>query len=193
MKPYKPREIEPKWQAIWAETGLYCADDSAPGEKKYFLDMFPYPSGDGLHVGHVRNYTITDIAARFSRMQGNNVLHPMGWDSFGLPTENYAIKTGISPQEATAKNSDNFRSQMKLIGLAIDWDREITSSRPEYYRWTQMLFNLLFERGLAYQKESEQWWCETDKTVLANEQVESGKGWRCGNPVGKKTLVCKLT
>lgn len=188
MKPYKPREIEPKWQQIWAETGLYRTDDSAIGEKKYFLDMFPYPSGDGLHVGHVRNYTITDIAARFSRMQGNNVLHPIGWDAFGLPTENFAIKTGVSPQLATKTNTDNFRSQMQKIGLGFDWDREINSSDPEYYRWTQWLFNVLFERGLAYQKESEQWWCDTDKTVLANEQVESGKCWRCGNSVGKKTL-----
>jgi leucyl-tRNA synthetase len=188
MKPYKPREIEPKWQQIWAETGLYRTDDGAPGEKKFFLDMFPYPSGDGLHVGHVRNYTITDIAARFSRMQGNNVLHPIGWDAFGLPTENYAIKTGVSPQVATKANSDNFRAQMKKVGLAFDWDREINSSEPEYYKWTQLLFIILFERGLAYQKESEQWWCDTDKTVLANEQVESGKCWRCGNPVSKKTL-----
>lgn len=188
MKPYKPREIEPKWQQIWAETGLHRTDDSAPGEKKYFLDMFPYPSGDGLHVGHVRNFTITDIAARFSRMQGNNILHPIGWDAFGLPTENYAIKTGVSPQVATKANTDNFRIQMKKVGLAYDWDREINSSSPEYYKWTQLLFTILFERGLAYQKESEQWWCDTDKTVLANEQVESGKCWRCGNPVSKKTL-----
>ena len=188
MKPYKPREIEPKWQQIWAETGLYRTDDSAPGEKKYFLDMFPYPSGDGLHVGHVRNFVITDIAARFSRMQGNNVLHPIGWDAFGLPTENYAIKTGVSPQEATKKNTDNFRAQMQKVALSYDWSREINSSSPEYYKWTQLLFTILFERGLAYQKESEQWWCDTDKTVLANEQVESGRCWRCKNPVSKKTL-----
>jgi leucyl-tRNA synthetase len=162
-----------------------------PNGNKYGLKqayMFPYPSGDGLHVGHARNYTITDIAARFSRMQGHNVLHPIGWDAFGLPTENYAIKTGISPQVATEQNTANFRAQMKKIGLAFDWDREINSSSPEYYKWTQSLFLILFERGLAYQKESPQWWCDTDKTVLANEQVESGKCWRCGNPVSKKTL-----
>ena len=188
MKRYNPSEIEPKWQHVWAEQKTYKAHDDSKKPKYYALSFFPYPSGIGLHIGHVRNFTITDVAARFKRMLGHEVLHPMGWDSFGLPAENYAIKTGISPQEATKHNTDNFREQAKHLGLSIDWDREFGSTDPDYYKWTQWFFLLLQKRGLAYQKESMQFWCETDKTVLANEQVEAGKCWRCGNEVTKKSL-----
>jgi len=188
MKRYNPKEIEPKWQAIWAESGIYKAVDAAEKPKYYALSFFPYPSGVGLHIGHTRNFTITDVAARLKRMQGYNVLHPMGWDSFGLPGENYAIKTGVAPQITTKQNTDNFRTQCKKLGLSIDWSREFGSSDPAYYKWTQWFFLLLLERGLAYQQESPQWWCDTDKTVLANEQVEAGRCWRCGNLVVKKNL-----
>ncbi len=188
MKRYNPSDIEPKWQKIWAETGIYQASDSSPKPKNYILDFFPYPSGAAMHVGHVRNYTITDALARFARQRGQNVLHPMGWDEFGLPAENYAIKTGVAPQESVKKNTTYFKKQLIQMGIGIDWTREFGSSDPDYYKWTQWLFGLLFERGLAYQKESLQWWCDTDKTVLANEQVEAGRCWRCGNVVTKKPL-----
>lgn len=188
MKRYNPKELEPKWQQIWADSNLYAAEDFSEKPKYYALSFFPYPSGVGLHIGHTRNFTITDVTARAKRMQGYNVLQPMGWDSFGLPGENYAIKTGIAPQITTKQNTDNFRAQCKRLGLAIDWSREFGSSDPNYYKWTQWFFLLLLERGLAYQQESPQWWCETDKTVLANEQVEAGRCWRCGNLVVKKNL-----
>lgn len=188
MKRYDPRELESRWQQIWADSNLYAAEDFSEKPKYYALSFFPYPSGVGLHIGHTRNFTITDITARAKRMQGYNVLQPMGWDSFGLPGENYAIKTGIAPQITTKQNTDNFREQCKKLGLAIDWSREFGSSDPSYYKWTQWFFLLLLERGLAYQQESPQWWCETDKTVLANEQVEAGRCWRCGNLVVKKNL-----
>jgi len=188
MKRYNPKELEPKWQQIWADSNLYAAEDFSEKPKYYALSFFPYPSGVGLHIGHTRNFTITDVTARAKRMQGYNVLQPMGWDSFGLPGENYAIKTGIAPQITTKQNTDNFRAQCKRLGLAIDWSREFGSSDPSYYQWTQWFFLLLLERGLAYQQESPQWWCETDKTVLANEQVEAGRCWRCGNLVVKKNL-----
>ncbi len=188
MKRYNPSEIEPKWQKVWAETGIYQASDDHTKPKNYILDFFPYPSGASMHVGHVRNYTISDALARFARQRGQNVLHPMGWDEFGLPAENYAIKTGISPQESVKKNTGHFKKQLMQMGIGIDWTREFGSSDPEYYRWTQWLFTVLFERGLAYQKESLQWWCDHDKTVLANEQVEAGRCWRCGNKVTKKPL-----
>ena len=150
--------------------------------------MFPYPSGAGLHVGHVRNFTIVDALTRFYRQQKMNVLRPFGYDTFGLPAENYAIKTGISPEQATKTNIDNFRKQAKRLGYAVDWSREINTSDPKYYRWTQWCFLQLFKKGLAYQKESYQWWCPVDKTVLANEQVEGGKCWRCGHEVEKKNM-----
>lgn len=188
MKRYNPAEIEPKWQKNWDETGIYKASDTTDRPKRYILDFFPYPSGSAMHVGHVRNYTISDALARYSRMQGFNVLHPMGWDAFGLPAENFAIKTGVSPQEAVKQNTGKFKQQLTQMGIGIDWSREFASSDPDYYKWTQWFFALLFNRGLAYQKESLQWWCETDKTVLANEQVEAGRCWRCGNIVTKKPL-----
>lgn len=188
MKRYNPKELEPKWQKTWADSKIYeaSADTSLP--KRYVLEYFPYPSGAAMHVGHVRNYTIGDVVARFWRAKGYNVLHPMGWDAFGLPAENYAIKNNISPKQAIAENTTKFKQQLMQMGFSYDWSREINSSDPSYYKWTQWFFKLLYERGLAYQKDSLQWWCETDKTVLANEQVEGGKCWRCGNAVVKKPL-----
>lgn len=188
MQRYNPKDIEPKWQQAWAESGIYQATEDPDKQKRYVLEYFPYPSGAAMHVGHVRNYTIGDAVARYYRMRGYNVMHPMGWDAFGLPAENYAIKNNISPQTAIAENTAKFKKQLMQMGFSYDWTREINSSDPNYYRWTQWFFSLLFNRGLAYQKESLQWWCETDKTVLANEQVEAGKCWRCGNPVTKKPL-----
>ena len=189
MRRYEPLKIEKKWQDIWLKEQTYAAvdnDNSRP--KLYAAEMFPYPSGAGLHVGHVRNFTIVDVIARFYRQQGYNVLRPIGWDTFGLPAENYAIKTGTSPKETTAKNIANFKNQYRRLGMAVDWSREINTSDPEYYRWTQWCFEQLFKHGLAYQKESYQWWCPVDKTVLANEQVEGGKCWRCGSEVEKKKM-----
>ncbi len=188
MKRYNPKEIEPKWQQTWAKSEIYKATEDSSKPKRYVLEYFPYPSGSAMHVGHVRNYTIGDAIARFHRMQGENVLYTMGWDSFGLPAENYAIKNNISPKQAIAENTQKFKQQLTQMGFSYDWSREIDSSYPEYYRWTQYFFKLLFDRGLAYQKNSLQWWCDTDKTVLANEQVEAGKCWRCGNEVTKKPL-----
>ncbi|HUC90369.1 MAG TPA: leucine--tRNA ligase [Patescibacteria group bacterium] len=188
MKRYNPKEIEPKWQQAWADNKIYQAKDQSEKPKKYVLEYFPYPSGAAMHVGHVRNYTIGDVIARHARMSGYNVMHPMGWDAFGLPAENYAIKNGISPQEAIKENTAKFKRQLIQMGFSYDWSREINSSDPEYYRWTQWLFLLLHKRGLAYQKESLQWWCPIDKTVLANEQVENGQCWRCGSQVEKKAL-----
>lgn len=188
MRRYNPREIESQWQKTWEEQGIYKATEDPAKPKKYILEYFPYPSGAAMHVGHVRNYTIGDATARFMRMQGYNVLHPMGWDAFGLPAENYAIKTGISPRQAIDENTKRFRQQLMQMGFSYDWSREIDSTDPKYYKWTQWFFLLLFKRGLAYQQESLQWWCPFDKTVLANEQVEAGRCWRCGNEVEKKAL-----
>ena len=188
MNRYDPLKIEQKWQKIWEETEAFKADDKSDKPKVYVAEMFPYPSGAGLHVGHVRNFTIVDVMARFYQQQEMNVLRPFGYDTFGLPAENYAIKTGISPQSATETNINNFRKQAKRLGYAIDWSREINTSDPDYYRWTQWCFLKLFEKGLAYQKESYQWWCPVDQTVLANEQVENGHCWRCGTEVEKKKM-----
>ena len=156
--------------------------------KIMLAEMFPYPSAIGLHVGHVRNFTIVDVLARFYKQQGLNVLRPFGYDTFGLPAENFAIKTGRSPKDVTVENVANFRKQAKRLGYAIDWSREINTSDPEYYRWTQWCFLQLYKKGLAYRKESYQWWCPVDQTVLANEQVENGKCWRCGHEVEKKKM-----
>lgn len=188
MKRYNPKEIEPNWQKSWEEQGIHRASEDPTKPKRYVLEYFPYPSGAAMHVGHVRNYTIGDSIARFYRMQGHNVLHPMGWDAFGLPAENYAIKTGISPRQAVDENTTKFKKQLMQMGFGYDWSREVDSTDPNYYKWTQWFFLLLFKRGLAYQKESLQWWCPVDKTVLANEQVEAGKCWRCGSDVEKKSL-----
>jgi leucyl-tRNA synthetase len=188
MQRYNPKDIEPKWQAQWEADKIYQASEDTSKPKKYVLEYFPYPSGAAMHVGHVRNYTIGDAIARFNRMKGFNVLHPMGWDAFGLPAENYAIKNKISPRKAIDENTARFKRQLIQMGFSYDWSREIDSTDPDYYRWTQWFFLLLFRKGLAYQKESLQWWCPVDKTVLANEQVENGKCWRCGNEVEKKSL-----
>lgn len=195
MDRYDPLKIEQKWQKIWSETKAFKAGpidaktaSGDPKPKKYLAEMFPYPSGAGLHVGHVRNFTIVDVLTRFYTQRELNVLRPFGYDTFGLPAENYAIKTGISPQEATKTNIANFRKQAQKLGYAIDWDREINTSDPEYYKWTQWCFLQLYQAGLAYQKESYQWWCPVDKTVLANEQVENGHCWRCGHEVEKKKM-----
>ena len=188
MKKYEPKEIEPKWQKVWEEKDLYHTDDETTKPKYYCLDFFPYPSGASLSVGHCRNYVPTDVISRYKRMNGFNVLHPMGWDAFGLPAENDALKKGIHPMDSIPVNVANFKRQLHLIGASYDWDREINSTDPTYYKWTQWLFLLLYKRGLAYQAEAEQWWCPKCKTVLANEQVENGKCWRCGSEVTKKAL-----
>ena len=187
MERYNPTKIEETWQKIWETEQAFRATETG-AEKMYLAEMFPYPSGAGLHVGHVRNFSIVDVLARFYAQNGKNVLRPFGYDTFGLPAENYAIKTGISPAEATKTNINNFRKQAKRLGFYIDWNREINTSDPEYYRWTQWCFLQLFKKGLAYQKESYQWWCPNDQTVLANEQVENGQCWRCGTEVEKKKM-----
>ena len=187
MERYNPNKIEAKWQKIWEDQQTFKATESDT-EKMFLSEMFPYPSGAGLHVGHVRNFSIIDVLARFYAQNGKNVLRPFGYDTFGLPAENYAIKTGISPKEATETNINNFRKQAKRLGYYIDWTRELNTSDPEYYRWTEWCFLQLYKKGLAYQKESYQWWCPNDQTVLANEQVENGHCWRCGAEVEKKKM-----
>ena len=188
MKRYNPSEIEPKWQQIWADDARYRAVDFGDKPKYYITGMFPYPSGAGMHAGHFLEHSIVDAVARFRRALGYNVLYPMGWDSFGLPAENYAIKTGKSPKQTVPENIANFKNQLQRVGASIDWTREINTSDPTYYKWTQWIFTKLFERGLAYQKDSLQWWCPKDKTVLANEQVIDGKCWRCDSVVVKKSM-----
>ena len=188
MKRYNPTEIEPKWQQVWTDDKRYQAKDFDDKQKYYVTGMFPYPSGAGMHTGHFFEHSIVDVVARFRRALGHNVVYPMGWDSFGLPAENYAIKTGIAPAVVTKQNIANFKHQLTRVGASIDWSREINTTDPEYYKWTQWVFTQMFERGLAYQKESLQWWCPVDKTVLANEQVEAGKCWRCGSEVEKKSM-----
>ena len=188
MERYEPLKIEAKWQTKWEETKAFLAEEIEGKPKMMLCEMFPYPSGAGLHVGHVRNFTIIDVLARFYRQQGLNVLRPFGYDTFGLPAENYAIKTGRSPKDVTAENVANFRKQAKRLGYAIDWSREINTSDPEFYKWTQWCFLQLYKKGLAYRQESYQWWCPEDKTVLANEQVENGRCWRCGHEVEKKKM-----
>ena len=188
MERYDPIKIEEKWQARWESEKPFKATEKSDAPKMFLAEMFPYPSGAGLHVGHVRNFTIVDVLSRFYAQQRLNVMRPFGYDTFGLPAENYAIKTGTSPQSATKVNIDNFRKQAKRLGYAIDWDREINTSDPAYYKWTQWCFLQLFKKGLAYQKESYQWWCPVDQTVLANEQVENGCCWRCGHEVEKKKM-----
>lgn len=188
MKRYNPSEIEPKWQTVWDEQQTYAVQRDDTRKKVYVSGMFPYPSGAGMHTGHAFSYSIVDTIARFHRQHGSNVLNPMGWDTFGLPAENYAIKTGTAPAVVTKTNIENFKKQFKRMGVSIDWTRELNTSDPEYYKWTQWIFTKFFERGLAYQKDSLQWWCPVDKTVLANEQVEGGKCWRCGTEVVKKAM-----
>ncbi|MBI4138228.1 MAG: leucine--tRNA ligase [Candidatus Wildermuthbacteria bacterium] len=188
MDNYAPKDIEKKWQEKWEEQGLYKAEDGSKKPKCYVLDMFPYPSGSGLHVGHVEGYTATDIYSRFKRMQGYNVLHPMGWDAFGLPAENYAIKSGVHPKETTESAIKTFTRQIKSLGLSYDWSREIGTHTPEYYKWTQWFFLLLHKNGLAYKAKANVNWCDSCKTVLANEQAEGGVCERCKNPVAQKEM-----
>ena len=175
---YKPNIIERKWQQIWEQRGLHLSLQETDKPKYYCMDFFPYPSGDGLHVGHCRNYVPTDVVSRYHRMQGFNVLHPMGWDSFGEPTEQFAISHGVHPEVTTRQNTDNFRRQMKLIGTSYDWSREINSSSPDYYRWTQWFFLLLYKRGLAYRDTNWQWWCPTCQTTLSSHEAAGGVCWR---------------
>lgn len=189
MKRYNPKELEPKWQKTWEDQKIYQATEDTTKPKKYILEYFPYPSGAAMHVGHVRNYTIGDVVARHSRMNGYNVLHPMGWDSFGLPAENYAIKHNISPKQAIIENTGKFKQQLTQMGFSYDWSREIDSSDPDYYKWTQWFFTLLFKKGLAYRKESIVNWDPVDKTVLANEQVVNGIADRSGAKVEKIPLA----
>ncbi|WP_053961046.1 leucine--tRNA ligase [Sulfobacillus thermosulfidooxidans] len=184
---YNVRAVEEKWQKIWEDQHLYETRDSDK-EKFYCLEQFPYPSGH-LHMGHVRVYTLGDVIARYRRMAGYNVLHPMGWDAFGMPAENAAIKNGIPPRTSTMANIAYMKQQMKQMGLSFDWSREVTTSEPEYYRFTQELFLLFYERGLAYQKEGAVNWCPSCETVLANEQVEDGLCWRCDSVVTKRDLT----
>ena len=184
---YYPQEIEKKWQKVWEDNKAFKTTDDNDKPKYYALSMFPYPSGK-LHMGHVRNYTITDVIARYKKMNGFNVLHPMGWDSFGLPAENAAMKHGANPEVWTDENIKYMTKQLKMLGLSYDWDREVTTCKPDYYKWTQWLFLQLYKKGLAYKKEAAVNWCEECGTVLANEQVIDGKCWRCDHVVEKKYL-----
>ncbi len=189
MKRYNPTEIEQKWQEKWEQDGTYALDLSDHSKSKYFgFSMLPGITGAGIHIGHGRTYQFSDIKVRAKRQQGYAAYHPIGWDSFGLPVENYAIKVGKKPRDAHDDAKVNFKKQLKRLGFSYDWSKEVSTADPEYYKWTQWIFNKLYEHDLAYQKESPQWWCETDQTVLANEQVEGGKCWRCGNQVVKKNL-----
>lgn len=185
---YPFRAIEQKWRTYWQTIDLYRTGDDPAKPDYYILDFFPYPSGSGLSVGHGRNYVPTCASARFKRMRGYNVLHPMGWDAFGLPAENYAIQHGIHPRESSARFSATYKRQMQLLECSYDWSREISSTDPAYYRWTQWFFLLLFRRGLAYRALGSQWWCPRCQTILANEQVEEGRCWRCDSPVTQKAL-----
>ncbi|HUC79032.1 MAG TPA: class I tRNA ligase family protein [Candidatus Saccharimonadales bacterium] len=182
MKRYSPKQIEPKWQAIWDETGVYTADLTSDKPKFVAMSMFNYPSGAGIHIGHAMNYTISDVKARFKRQQGHESYHPVGWDAFGLPAENYAIKAGVSPQESMATIIPSYHKQYKAMGWSNDWEKEIATHLPEYYKWTQWIFAQMYKHGLAYQDSRMQWWCDKDKTVLANEQVIDGKCWRHDGP-----------
>jgi leucyl-tRNA synthetase len=185
---YEPSAIEPKWQAYWDEHATFRAERHPDRKKLYVLDMFPYPSGTGLHVGHPEGYTATDIVARYYRMRGWDVLHPMGWDAFGLPAEQHAIATNTHPSETTHKNIKTFKRQLKSLGFSYDWSREIDTTDPGYLKWTQWIFLQLFERGLAYQAEIPVNWCPALGTVLANEEVIDGKSERGSHPVERLPL-----
>ena len=180
---YNPQIAESKWQKIWDEKQSFRATEDSARPKFYALVEFPYPSGEGLHVGHPRSYTALDIVARKRRMDGYNVLYPIGWDAFGLPTENFAIKTGQHPKVVTQKNIANFRRQLKSLGFSFDWSREVDTTDPDYYKWTQWIFLQLWKKGLAYKTSMPINWCPNDKVGLANEEVVDGKCERCGTPV----------
>ena len=184
---YEFKRIEKKWQNYWEENNSFKSIEDPSKEKYYVLEMFPYPSGK-LHMGHVRNYSIGDVVARFKHMQGFNVLHPMGFDSFGLPAENAAIKNGTPPADWTWNNIAEMEEQLKQLGLSYDWEREVQTCNPEYYRWMQWIFIQFFNKGLAYKKENPVNWCPSCQTVLANEQVVDGVCESCKTPVGKKNL-----
>ena len=184
---YIPQKVELKWQHYWSENKIFKTDAGTEKEKFYCLEMFPYPSGK-IHMGHVRNYAIGDVIARYKRMRGCNVLHPMGWDAFGLPAENAAIKEGVHPAQWTYENIEYMKTQLNRMGLSYDWCREVTTCSPEYYRWNQWFFLKMFKRGLAYKKSSFVNWCQSCATVLANEQVIDGKCWRCDSEVIQKEL-----
>ena len=186
MHGYDPKEIEEKWQDHWQKSGIYEAKDFSDLPKYYLLIEFPYPSGDGLHVGHIRSYTAMDIISRKRRMEGFNVLYPIGWDAFGLPTENYALKTGKDPKVVTKENTDTFRRQIRSLGLSFDWSREINTTDPKYYKWTQWIFLKFLEKGLAYKAKIPINWCPKCKIGLANEEVVDGNCERCGAPVEQK-------
>ena len=183
---YNYSEIEQKWQKKWEEANIFHAETGSPKPKYYALVEFPYPSGAGLHVGHPRGYTAMDIISRKRRMEGYNVLFPIGWDAFGLPTENYALKTGIHPRVATDANIAHFRQQLKALGFSFDWDREIDTTDPNYYKWTQWIFLKLFEKGLAYKSKALVNFCPNCKVVLANEESQGGVCDRCGSQVVQK-------
>src|SRR5262245_56844702 len=186
--PYDPQKCEAEWQAKWAEAKAFKAVDADPRPKKYVLDMFPYPSGEGLHMGHASIYTISDAIARAGRARGFNVLHPTGWDAFGLPAEQFAIENQVHPRDAVRKNVATFKRQMMRMGWSIDWEREIDTTAPDYVRWTQWIFLKLFERGLAYEAEVPVNWCPALGTVLANEEVIDGKSERGGHPVVRRPM-----
>lgn len=189
MEKYNPHAIEAKWQRFWEEKGFMKAKDLPGGRgKQYVLVMFPYPSGD-LHMGHLKNYTMGDVLARFRRMQGYEVLHPMGWDAFGLPAENAALKFGVHPKDWTYENIRQAKESLRLMGILYDWDREVTTCEPEYYRWNQWIFLKMWEKGLAYRAKGLVNWCPKCQTVLANEQVVEGRCWRHEDtPVEKREL-----
>lgn len=194
--PYEHQQIEQKWQKFWDDNQTFATSDTTDKPKYYAVDMFPYPSGQGLHVGHPEGYTATDIMSRFNRAKGFNVLHPMGWDAFGLPAEQYAMKTGHNPADFTSQNIDHFREQIKSLGLSYDWNREINTTDPSYYKWTQWIFEKLYEKGLAYESNMMVNWDPIDRVVLANEEVIDGKSERSGNKVERKALrqwVLKIT
>src|SRR5699024_5082445 len=188
MSSYNPDEIESKWQQYWQANKTFKTPEDRDAPKYYVLDMFPYPSGSGLHVGHPEGYTATDIIARYKRMNGFNVLHPIGWDAFGLPAEQYAVKTGTHPRETTEKNVNRFRQQLKSLGFSYDWNREVNTTEPDYYKWTQWIFLKLYEKGLAYEAEVPVNWCPELGTVLANEEVIDGKSEVGGFPVVQKPM-----
>ena len=195
-KRYPFKSSEKKWQKYWEENKIFKAKDFLDKPKYYVLDMFPYPSGAGLHVGHPEGYIASDIIARYKRKKGFNVLHPMGWDAFGLPAENYALKTGTHPKITTEKNINTFRRQIKSFGFSYDWDREINTTDPKYYKWTQWIFQQLYKKGLVYQAKVPENWCPTLKTVLANEEVVDGKSELGGHPVIRipmRQWVLKIT
>ncbi|MEO5970931.1 MAG: leucine--tRNA ligase, partial [Bdellovibrionia bacterium] len=188
--------MEAKWQKFWEDTQVFKAKTESTKPKYYVLDMFPYPSSSGLHVGHPEGYTATDIIARYKRAKGFNVLHPMGWDAFGLPAEQYALQTGVQPAITTSKAIETFRRQLKALGFSFDWSREFATCDPKYYKWTQFIFLKLYEKGLAYQKEVPVNWCPELKTVLANEEVVDGRSERGGHPVFRvpmKQWMLKIT